>query len=168
MPSNPPLASSKTSLSVRLWRQMIWDRTPVLPLSVVVPWSGVYLCPPNQMEEALGWERGERGWFGDMVLEAWVVAAGWRSLCGGHGGSSLRIILRDKSRLRVPPPTPNINDPYFLPQPSLGRGEDWHGGCCGHQVNSHVPQFPYFKNRIFNTQRKGLLRELRLISKTIT
>lgn len=54
MSSNSPLVSFKTSLSVRLWRQMTWDRTSVLPLSVVCPWSGVYLRLLNQMEEALG------------------------------------------------------------------------------------------------------------------
>lgn len=41
-----------------------------------------------------GWERGKRGWFGDMVLETWKVATSSRNLSGGHGGSSLAIILR--------------------------------------------------------------------------
>lgn len=33
---------------------MTWDRTSVLPPSVVCPWSGVYLRRLNQMDEALG------------------------------------------------------------------------------------------------------------------
>lgn len=40
---------------------MTWDRTPVLPPSVVCPLSGVSLCLLNQMEEALGLGKREKG-----------------------------------------------------------------------------------------------------------
>lgn len=99
MPSNSPLVSFKTSLSVGIWRQTTWDQTPALPLSVVGPWSGVDLCQLNQKEEALGAGKGGKvGGLGTWCLETWAVATCWRNISGEHGGSSLAIILRDTYR----------------------------------------------------------------------
>lgn len=69
MPSNSPLVSSKTSISVGLWKQTTQDQTTLCPPSVVGSWLGVYLCLLNQREEALvAGEGGKVRGFGKMVF----------------------------------------------------------------------------------------------------